>query len=171
MKTLKRIIGSNLLTNCLVNTADVSTAEDIFGPDEGILCGKTARNKPQEVKSMHVNLPMELIAKYQSGILFADYMFVNGVPFFNTCIRDIKLINSRQQDPKIDLTMQAMKSINAYYSKRVFKIVELRSDHKFELAREALADMEIDLNASARNEHVPEIERLNRTTKDRIRSV
>ena len=92
MKTLKRIIGSNLLTNCLVNTADVSTAEDIFGPDEGILCGKTARNKPQEVKSMHANLPMELIAKYQSVILSADYVFVNDAPFFNTYNRDIKFI-------------------------------------------------------------------------------
>ena len=30
VKILKRIIGSNLLTNCLVNIADVSAAEDIL---------------------------------------------------------------------------------------------------------------------------------------------
>ena len=32
-KTLKRIIGSNLLTYCPVNIADVSATEDIFGLD------------------------------------------------------------------------------------------------------------------------------------------
>ena len=66
---------------------------------------------------------MELIAKYQSVILSADYMFVNGIPFFNTYIRDIKFITSRQQDPNTGLTMQAMKSIKAYYTQRGFKIV------------------------------------------------
>ena len=54
---------------------------------------------------MHVNLPIKLITKYQSVILSTDYMFVNGVPFFNTYSRDIRFITSRQQDPKTDLTM------------------------------------------------------------------
>ena len=84
MKILKQIIGRNLLTNCPVNIADFSAAEYIFGPDEGNLHGKTVRSKPQELKSIQVNLPMELIAKYQSVILSSDYMFLNGVSFFNT---------------------------------------------------------------------------------------
>ena len=127
---------------------DVSAAEDIFGPDEGSPHEKTVRTKPQEVKSMHGNLPMELIAKYQSVILSADYMFVNGVPFFNTYNRDIKFVTSRQQDPKTDLTMQAMKSIKAKYAKRGYKIVKLRVDQQFEPTQAALANMEIEQNAS-----------------------
>ena len=134
VKMLKRIIGRNLLTNCLVNIADVSAAEDIFGLDEGSLCRKTVRTKPQELNSMHVNLHMEHIAKYQSVILSADYVFVNGVPFLNTYSRDIKLINSRQQDPKTDMTMKDTKPIRAYYAKRGFKKVKLRVDHQLELA-------------------------------------
>ena len=134
VKTLKRIIGRNLFTNCPVNISEVSAAEDIFGPDEGSLRGKTVSNKDQEVKSMHANLPMEIIAKYQLVILYADYMFVKIVQFFNNYSCDIKFITSRQQDPKTDLTMQAMKSIKSYYTKRGFKIVELRSDQQFELA-------------------------------------
>ena len=39
IKMLKWIIGSNLLTNCLVNISYVSAAEDIFIPDVGSLCG------------------------------------------------------------------------------------------------------------------------------------
>ena len=72
---------------------------------------------------MHVNLPMELIGKYQFVILSADYMFVNGVPFLNAYSRAIKFIASWQQYPKIDMTMYAMKSIKAYYAKRGLKIV------------------------------------------------
>ena len=64
--------------------------------------------------------------------------------------------------------MQDMNSIKAYYANRGFKIVELRKDRQFEPARAALADVDIELNASVRNEHVPEIERLNRTMKERI---
>ena len=126
--TLKCIIGRNLINNCPVNLADISTAEDIIGPDEGRLRRKTFRTKPREVKSIHINLPMELIAKYQSVILSSDYMFVNSVPFFNTYIHDINFLTSRQQGPKTDLTMQAMKSIKAYYAKRGFNIVGLRED-------------------------------------------
>ena len=37
---------------------------------------------------------MEIIAKYQSVILSPDYMFVNGVPLFNTYSRDIRFITS-----------------------------------------------------------------------------
>ena len=46
LKTLKRIIGRNLLTNCPVNIADVSAAEDIFGPYKGILHGNKVRTNP-----------------------------------------------------------------------------------------------------------------------------
>ena len=67
------------------------------------------------------------------------------------------------------MTMQAMKSIKAYYTKRGFNIVELRTYQKFELDQAALADMEIELNASVINEHVPYIESLNRTMKERVR--
>ena len=67
--------------------------------------------------------------------------------------------------------MQAMKSIKAYYTKRGFNIVELRTYQKFELDQAALADMEIELNASVRNDHVPDIERLNRTTKEQVQYV
>ena len=61
-------------------------------------------------------------------------MFVKDVLFFNTHSCDIKFITSKQQDPKTDMTMQAMKSIKDYYAKRVLKIVEIRTDQKFEPA-------------------------------------
>ena len=119
VKTLKWIIGRNLLTNCPFNIADVSSVKEISGTEEGRLRRKTVRTEPQEVKSTHVNLPMELIVKYQSVILSADYIFVNGVSFFNAYIPDIRFITSRQQYLKTDLTMQAMNSIKAYYTNRV----------------------------------------------------
>ena len=47
IKMIKRIIGINILNNCPFNIADVSAAEDIFGPDEGSLHGNTFRTKAQ----------------------------------------------------------------------------------------------------------------------------
>ena len=61
---------------------------------------------------------MELIVKYQLVILSADYMFVNSVPFFNTYSCGINFITSRKQEPKTDMTIQAMNSMKAYYTKR-----------------------------------------------------
>ena len=84
---------------------------------------------------------MELIAKYQSVISSADYMFVNSVPLFNNYSRDIGFITSQQQYLNTDLTIQAMESIQAYYKKRGFKIVKLRSDQQFKPSRVLLAHM------------------------------
>ena len=64
-----------------------------------------------------------------------------------------------------------MKSIKAYYVKRGFNIVGLRVDHKFEPDQAALTDMELELNTSVSNKHVPDIECLNRAMKERILSV
>ena len=61
--------------------------------------------------------------------------------------------------------MQAMKSIKAYDINKGIKIVELRADHQFEPSQAALANMEIELNASVRKEYVTDIEGLNRTIK------
>ena len=61
--------------------------------------------------------------------------------------------------------MQAMKSIKAYDINKGIKIVELRAYHQFELSQAALANMEIELNASVRKEYVTDIEGLNRTIK------
>ena len=65
--------------------------------------------------------------------------------------------------------MQAMNSIKYYYANMSFEIVDLRKNQQFELSQAALADMEIELNASVINEHVPDIESLNRTMKERVR--
>ena len=64
-----------------------------------------------------------------------------------------------------------MNSIKEYYAKMGFKIVKLRAEQKLEPAQAALTNMKIDLNTSVSNEHIPEIECLNRTMKKRIWSV
>ena len=87
-------------------------------------------------------------------------MFVDGIPFFNTYSREIMYITSQQKNPKTDLKMQAIKSIQAYYAKKGFKIALLREYQQFEMAQAALGHMQIDLNASVRNAHFPKIDRL-----------
>jgi hypothetical protein len=43
------IVNKNLLPNCTVTAADIKAAEHIYGPDVGILKGKTVRRKADEV--------------------------------------------------------------------------------------------------------------------------
>ncbi len=44
-----KIVESNLLPNCPVTTRDITTADDIFGPNIVSLKGKTVRRKGEHV--------------------------------------------------------------------------------------------------------------------------
>ena len=54
---------------------------------------------------------------------------------------------------------------------RGFRIVEMHMDGQFEPLRGALAEMKITMNVCSEAEHVGNIERLNRTVKERARGV
>ena len=116
---------------------------------------------------MHINLHMELIEKYQSVILSVDYIFVNGVSFFNAYIPDIRFITSRQQYLKTDLTMQAMNSIKAYYTNRVS--IKWNWGQISNLNRHEQRSLTCRLSwTHTYKKHVPDIEHLNRTMKEQI---
>jgi hypothetical protein len=69
IQDFKSIVTMNAVNNLLITIEDIDTAELIFGPDIGVLNGKTARIKPTPVISNIIQIPKELITNHQSVAL------------------------------------------------------------------------------------------------------
>ena len=79
-----QIVEKHLLPNCPISRDDIMAAEKIFGPDTGILKGKTVRKGPEHVDPAmsEIGLPSELLAQYRNVVVGGDIMFINKLPFF-----------------------------------------------------------------------------------------
>jgi hypothetical protein len=99
-------------------------------------------------------------------------MFINKIPFFMTVSRHIKFGTAEMlQNQQSKTMLAAIKQVKGIYMKRGFRLNVLLMDGQFEVLRGDLAEMQITLNTASNNEHVPEIERYIRTTKERTRCV
>lgn len=58
------------------------------------LKGGTVRQKPDRVDPEYAQIPRDFYRLHKFVTLSADVMFVNGLPFFITRSRDIKLISA-----------------------------------------------------------------------------
>jgi len=73
-----------------VTTKDVETAKRVFGLDVGTLKGKTVRKKSPVVKNDLIEMPPEILERYQDLVLEIDCMFVNGMPMLTSIDTTIK---------------------------------------------------------------------------------
>jgi hypothetical protein len=73
-----------------VATEDIKIAETIFGPDIGVLNGKSRHHRPTPVLADYVDIPEELLECQQYVTLCIDTMFVNKLAFFTTVSRNIQ---------------------------------------------------------------------------------
>ena len=75
-KDFLQIMQNNLLPNCPVTRDDIIAAEHIYGPEVGILKGKTVRGKSPEVKVNIEPIPPEISAIYKDVTIAGDVMHV-----------------------------------------------------------------------------------------------
>jgi hypothetical protein len=148
-------------------------AEDIFGTNLGSLKEKTNRGCPTHVEVHQPNpIPITIMDKYDEVTLANDVMFINNIPFFTSISQHIKfgtaerLINQQASN-----LMKAIKGICNLYALRGFTIILVLGDNDFETLRGELAQNQIQLNTAAPDKHVPEIERFNRSIKNRCRAI
>eukprot|EP00956_Cyclotella_meneghiniana_P028301 scaffold65295_cov71-Cyclotella_meneghiniana.AAC.14 len=164
------VSSTSAVRNWPFNAKDLANGELIFGPDRGALRGKTTRQRPGRVRPQLVSIPQQLYERIREVVLAADVMFVDGLPFFVTLSRGIKLFTIEYLPSRT--AEQLIINLN--------KVVKLYRRGGY-IVRVALMDMEFEplidksddvlINTTAAREHVTDIERYIRTQKERCRSV
>ena len=81
-----KIVKINQLPNCPISTNDVVAEGAIFGPDIGVLKGKTTR------KTIPVSIikPIPIPEQYKDITLAIDIMYINAIPFLTTISRNMQ---------------------------------------------------------------------------------
>jgi hypothetical protein len=166
-----KFVKTNQIPNCPITVQDIKTAEFIGSPDLGSLKGKQPRTKLPVVRAQSHSIPLGIMQKYQEVMLSVDIMKVCGIPFLNTISRHIKFGSAgRLDNMKNETIISHFKVIMSVYCSLGFRVTIILADNQFESMRGAIADLGAIVNVVSADEHVPEIERFNRTIKDRVRS-
>jgi hypothetical protein len=168
----KQIIKNKGIPNCPITVQDINHAEFIWGPDLGSLKGKTVRRQPPSVHTQSTSIPLQIMQTYRDVTLSTDVMYVQKIPFLMTISRHIKFGSAGKLDSmESKQLVKHFKVIINLYKQRGFRVHIILADNQFEPIRGDLADMGAILNCVSADEHVPEIERFNRTIKDRVRAI
>jgi len=111
-----------------------------------------------------------MLEEHGNVTLMTDIMYINKIPFIITLSRAILLgtIEMIEDERKSTIIKSLEQVINAYH-RRAFKVQHILMDRQFECIRKYMEATGINLNTTAWDEHVPEIERYMCTIKERIR--
>ena len=171
MGDFENIVRLGLLPNCPVTVEDVRIANKIYGAEIAALKGKTTRGRPIPVQLDNVYVPPELIDLHKDVTLVIDVMFINKLAFFITMSRNLKFITVQYvRDRKTTTLAEGIKSVFEIYMSAGFRVRHVLVDGEFEHLRQSCTTMGSNLNTISANEHVPDIERMIRVVKERVRS-
>jgi hypothetical protein len=166
------ILNNNLLPNIPISSNDITTAEDIFGPDIGSLKGKTTRKIPEAIQGELLLIPTDIFTKYRMVTIALDIRYVNNIPFLVLISRHLRFgTTDGLKNLKNTTFIKPIKQILNIYKERDFKVSLILADRQFESIKTNIAGMGISMNITGQDEHVPEVERYIRTLKERIRCV
>ena len=169
---LKKIISMNAIANLPVKTEDIDLAEKIYGPDIGILKGKTIRKNPVPLVTSRIEIPPEIYEERSSWELCVDVMFVNKMPFITSITKKLfyrtaEFLMSRSKE---DL-YKGLDKILGLYNASGFSIDTIYADREFKAVMDEIKDeLQVQMVYSAAQGHVPEIERTHRVYQERIRA-
>ena len=122
-KNFVRIITANTILNCPVTLADIKAAEFIFGPEVGLLKGKTTRQWPPQVLNNFSHVPGTILEQYQHITLCADVMFMNWIPMLITISRNLKFRTIEAlKDRKSPAFIGAIKNVLQMYKSAGFLV-------------------------------------------------
>ena len=171
-RDFRLLLRSNMIRNCPVTEEDVRIAEKVFGKDIATLKGKSVRTKPIPGVSNVVKVPKALKREHRNIELCVDIMYIQGLTFLTTiskriCYRTIEYIPDRSKDS----ICTALDNVFRIYNVNRFVVTKMRADPEFEMLRDVMLDLDIELECCSAQEHVPEIERSIRVIKERFRTL
>ena len=163
------ILANSLITNCPVTADDAKRALIIYGPDPATLKGKMTKHKGQHVPTFSpVSVPQFVLDHHKRITICEDFFFVQGIPFLHTISRKLQFRTVTQVVNRTKATMlKETRKIVQLYEQRGFEIMDIHADHEFACIRDDIAPIILDTVPA--DEHVGEIERSIRTTKERVR--
>ena len=172
VKDLLALMRMNLVKDCEITLDDVKLMEKIFGPDVSGIKGKTTRKTPKAVTKDMIHIPKELVQQQRMVTLDIDGITVNGLKFLTTISRNI-IYRSAHYCKKNEMQEcydKAIQTLIALYNKGGFVVTEIHCDNEFRPLMHPLEQKYgVHFNFANPNEHVPRVERNNRTIKERVR--
>ncbi len=164
------MVSASLIDNCPVTKSDVINANRIFGPDLAGVRGRTVRTPPESVTMNYVQIPWAIVERHLVVALTVDVIFVNGVPFIVSASCEINLITA-EYTPSCTAKLLAdrIKHIIDLYSCGGYQVGTILMDNKFKKLI-SLVPM-IQINTTARKEHISEIKRQICLIKERGRGI
>jgi hypothetical protein len=168
----KSLLWMNIIQKCPVTVEDVNISEKIFGPDMSSLKGKSTRRKPKPVRSDLIEIPKEIITKHHDIDLCIDPMYVNECGMLTVIDRTIKFGSLVSMNTKQHVEYyRALDQILHHYNRAGSVIRTLHCDGEFRGMMEQVEDdLDVKMNFTNAQDHVPEAERNNQTIKERIRA-
>jgi hypothetical protein len=172
-RDFEALLGRKLIANCPVTVRDARNAEKILGKDLGVVKGRTVRERPDRVVFDEAQpLPKKLLEMFGAVELCCDFMFIDKLPIFMTVSRRLKFITAAAPpNRKLPSVLTYLKKVIDVYQKRGFVVRAIIADGEFSGIGPELIAMQISLNCTSRNEHVPEIESVNKLVKNRARGI
>jgi hypothetical protein len=163
-----------------VTMQDYENAEKIYGKDLGVIKGKTVRVQPK-----HVSIDIDVAAKEKLNIILAvDIMHFTSLNFLVTVSRNLQFLTATiLLERKKKTIEQALKQVINLYQGRGHAVNEMNfteqnnpihtilANSEFESIRESMETLGVVVNVTAKEEHVPEIERQHRVINERARAV
>ena len=164
-------VSQSLLHDCPTTLTDVSNAKTIYGPSLPRMKGTSVRTKPVRAEPEYVRIPREIVEMNRYVTLVGDVLFVCGLPFLISMSRRIRFVTLEFVPRRTakELT-NGFKNILNLYKRAGFIAQCALMDNEFEPLKGPLLDT-IEINTTAKNEHVGEIERKIRHVKERVRCV
>ena len=151
----------------------VDIAEKIWGKDVCGLKAKTTRRQPKTVVEDIMEIPREIYDNHPDLVLEIDVAFINKLPMLTGIDTTVKYRNFEAlQCRDITELRRALDTFLRTYNKAGFRIKRIDCDSEFKpLFEEMEDDWDIELNFASKGEHVPHVERHNRTFKERFRMI
>ena len=167
--TMRRAINKNVIKDSPHTLRDLNITHRIHGRSRHAIQGKRTRRRNTEVEVIeNIPVPRSLREYYSAITLCADVMFINKNPVLITVSRHLHYSTATMlRSTKLNDLETALNEVIKEYHYREFQVKHLLIDKQFEGLSNRFTG--VQLNSVSRDEHVPEVERLIRTIKERCR--
>ena len=90
VKNFNHMVSTNMISNCLIEEADINNAVKIYGSLMEILKVKSIRSNPRPVIRYEIQIPSDVYKNNSNIELCIDVVSISGVVFLVSIYRQVK---------------------------------------------------------------------------------